>query len=49
MAPNVMLNSESVILNLVQNLFRAGLVQHPCLRQAGHKINVLNQVQDLRP
>ncbi len=24
----VMLNPESVILNLIQNLFRAGLVQH---------------------
>ena len=26
--PSVMLNPESVILNLVQNLFRAGLFQH---------------------
>jgi hypothetical protein len=28
MFKNVMLNPESVILNLIQNLFRAGLFQH---------------------
>jgi hypothetical protein len=28
-AQNVMLNSESVMLNLFQHLFRAGLFQHP--------------------
>jgi hypothetical protein len=36
-----MLNPESVMLNLFQHLFRAGSVQHPCLRQASNKIKGL--------
>jgi predicted transcriptional regulator len=49
---NVMLYPESVILNLIQNLFRAGLIQHLTKSRTYETLKsktlnlVLNQVQD---
>jgi hypothetical protein len=42
--PNVILNPESVMLNLFQHLFRAALSQHPV-----YKINELRDPKIVRP